>query len=72
MRQEEHFMLVLSRKVGEGIVIADTVVVTVLQANKKTIRLGIKAPSDIRVLRDEVQVRVNPPAPPSPEVAVKS
>ena len=47
-------MLVLSRKVGESIVISDTIRITVLQANNGRIRLGIDAPPEVKVLREEL------------------
>lgn len=46
-------MLVLSRKEGESIVIRDDIRITVLEGHGK-IRLGIEAPSDIPVHRQEV------------------
>jgi carbon storage regulator len=47
-------MLVLSRKVGEKIVIADNIVVTVLSVNGQRIRLGIDAPLGIDIKRQEL------------------
>jgi carbon storage regulator len=47
-------MLVLSRKVGESIVISETIRVTVLQAKNGRIRLGIDAPPEVKVLREEL------------------
>jgi len=47
-------MLVLSRKVGESILISETIRVTVVQANNGRIRLGIDAPPEVRVLREEL------------------
>ncbi len=47
-------MLVLSRKVGERIVIGETVVLTVLEANGRRIRLGIEAPPDVSIWREEL------------------
>ena len=47
-------MLVLSRKVGESIVIGGEVVVTVLEVRGEVIRLGIDAPRDVVVHRSEV------------------
>ena len=41
-------MLVLSRKLGEKIVIGDNIVVTVVKIDRNQIRIGIEAPSDIR------------------------
>ncbi len=47
-------MLVLSRKKGQCIVIADDIVVTVLEINGDKTRLGIEAPRDVPVHRREV------------------
>ena len=47
-------MLVLSRKVGESVVIGGDVVVTVLDVRGEVIRLGIEAPRDVVVHRSEV------------------
>jgi carbon storage regulator CsrA len=48
-------MLVLSRKQMESIVIGDNTVVTVLSVVGNKVRLGIEAPSEIPVLRSELQ-----------------
>lgn len=47
-------MLVLTRRVGESVVIGDDVVVTVLEVRSDGVRLGIDAPRHIRVHRSEV------------------
>jgi len=47
-------MLILSRKVGEAIIIGDNVSITVLSSAGKTIRLGIEAPKEISVHREEI------------------
>ena len=47
-------MLVLSRKVGQSIFINESIRVTVLQANNGRIRLGIDAPPEVVVLREEL------------------
>jgi carbon storage regulator len=50
-------MLVISRKVGESIVIGDSIVVTVVQTQRGRVRLGVEAPPDVLVLRQELQDR---------------
>lgn len=50
-------MLVLTRRVGEGIVIAGDIQVTVEAIHGNRVRLGIAAPQSIRVDRREVAVR---------------
>jgi carbon storage regulator len=47
-------MLVLTRRAGESVMIGDTVTVTVLEARGDVIRLGIQAPRDVQVHREEV------------------
>ena len=47
-------MLVLSRKLGEKIVIGDRVVVTVVKLDNGQVRLGIEAPQEIGVFREEM------------------
>jgi len=51
---KERPMLVLSRKLNESIVIDDKVVVTVLGVKGDRVRLGIEAPGEIPVHRQEV------------------
>jgi carbon storage regulator len=47
-------MLVLSRRIGEAITIADSIRVTVLSASGGKVRLGINAPRSVVILRDEL------------------
>ena len=47
-------MLVLTRRSGESVMIGDNVVVTVLEVRGDVIRLGIGAPRDIQVHREEI------------------
>jgi len=47
-------MLVLTRRAGESVVIGDDIVITVLEARGDVIRLGIDAPRDVQVHREEV------------------
>ncbi len=51
-------MLVLSRKLGEKIVIGDKIVVTVVKIDRNQIRIGIEAPQDVSVYREEIAPRV--------------
>lgn len=50
-------MLVLSRKVGETIIIADNIRVTVVSVKGDRVRLGIEAPQEVTVDRAEVHAR---------------
>ena len=51
---EGSIMLVLSRKVGESILISESIRITVVQAANGRIRLGIDAPPEVKVLREEL------------------
>ena len=50
-------MLVLSRKLGEKIVIGDNIVVTVVKIDRNQIRIGIEAPHEVPVYREEIAPR---------------
>ena len=50
-------MLVLSRKLGERIMIGDRIVVTVVKLGNGQVRLGIEAPPEIAVFREEIGPR---------------
>ena len=47
-------MLVLSRKVGERILIGDQIAITVVRIGQGGVRLGIEAPAEVVVVRDEL------------------
>jgi carbon storage regulator len=47
-------MLVLSRKLNESIVIGDKVTVTVLKVDRNCVRIGIEAPGDVPIFRQEL------------------
>lgn len=49
-------MLVLSRKTGEKIRIGDNVEVTVVRIGPNAVRLGIEAPRDMNILREELRL----------------
>ncbi len=52
-------MLVLTRKVGEKILIGDSIVLTVVRIQGDKVRLGIDAPPEVPVHREEVRLRAN-------------
>lgn len=47
-------MLVLSRRVGERLMIGDDIVLTVIEVRSDGVRLGIDAPRDVRIHRAEI------------------
>lgn len=47
-------MLVLTRKVGESITIDDNIKITVVQLKGKQVRIGIEAPKETKIHREEV------------------
>jgi len=52
-------MLVLSRKESERIKLGDSIIVTVVRVAGDKVRLGIEAPADMLVLREELETRPN-------------
>ena len=50
-------MLVLSRKESQRIRLGDSIVVTIVKISGDKVRVGIEAPADVLVLRDELEVR---------------
>ena len=51
-------MLILTRKLGESITIGDSIRVSVLGIRGRQVRLGIDAPSDVVVHREEIYVKI--------------
>jgi carbon storage regulator len=51
-------MLILSRKMGESIHLGDSVIVTVLGVTRGQVKIGIDAPREMSVHRDEVYRRI--------------
>ncbi len=48
-------MLVLSRKVGESVLLGDKITITVMDVSKGVIKLGIDAPKEMLILRKELE-----------------
>lgn len=52
-------MLVLNRRSGQSIVIGNSIEVTILEIHANYVRLGVSAPTDVPVHREEVQARID-------------
>ena len=52
-------MLVLSRKLGESIVIGNGITVTVVEVHGERVRLGFTAPADVPIHREELQRKID-------------
>lgn len=51
-------MLILTRKVGESLLIGDDIEVTVLNVRGNQVKIGVKAPSEVAVHREEIYRRI--------------
>lgn len=51
-------MLVLTRKIGESLMIGDDITITVIEASGQKVRVGIDAPSAVPVYRKEVWLQI--------------
>ena len=51
-------MLILTRKPGESLYIGDTVKVTIVEIKGNQIRVGIDAPSELRIYREEIYLQI--------------
>jgi len=56
-------MLVLSRKVGEKILIGDKIAVTVVRVTQGSVRIGVEAPIELPIIREEIKTRLETPPP---------
>jgi len=51
-------MLILTRKLGESIIIGDNVQLSVVEINKNNIKIGINAPKNVTIYREEVFLKI--------------
>ena len=55
-------MLVLSRKVGERILIGDNIAVTIVRVAQGSVRVGVEAPEEMQIVREELKAPARPRA----------
>ena len=63
-------MLILTRRVGETLMIGDDITVTILSVKGNQIRVGVNAPRDLPVHREEVYERIHNGGHPSAQAVV--
>ena len=51
-------MLILTRRINESIIIGNNVKITILGVNGNQVRIGIDAPKDVPVHREEIYMRI--------------
>ena len=56
---EGESMLILTRRVGEALMVGDDTKIVVLGVKGSQIRLGINAPKDVKVHREEIYEKIN-------------
>jgi carbon storage regulator len=52
-------MLVITRKIEESIILGNEIVVTVLEIENNRVKIGIEAPKQISIYRDEIYHKIN-------------
>ena len=57
-------MLILTRRVGESLMVGDEITVTVLGVKGNQVRIGVNAPRDVAVHREEIYNRIQEDEPP--------
>ncbi|MBL0687817.1 MAG: carbon storage regulator [Sulfurospirillum sp.] len=51
-------MLMLSRKIGEAVILDKKITLRIMDISKSSVRIGFDAPSDILILREELQLEI--------------
>jgi len=59
IEMEGEIMLILTRRVGEALMVGDDTKIVVLGVKGSQIRLGINAPKDVKVHREEIYEKIN-------------
>ncbi len=65
-------MLILTRRVGESLMVGDEIIVTVLGIKGNQVRLGVNAPKEVAVHREEIYQRIQREKSQSSDLAVES
>ncbi len=60
-------MLILTRRVGESLMVGDDITITVLGIKGNQVRIGVNAPKDVAVHREEIYNRIQGHDKPTPE-----
>ena len=51
-------MLILSRKIGEAVILDEKITIKIIDVSKGVVRMGIEAPNDVLILREELEKEV--------------
>ena len=62
-------MLILTRRIGETVMIGDDIAITVLRVKGNQVRLGVDAPKHVSVQREEIYQRMQGETPPETDGA---
>lgn len=57
-RAPEPEMLILTRKLGESVYIGDDIKVTLMEIKGNQVRVGVQAPSSVRIYREEIYLQI--------------
>lgn len=64
-------MLVLSRKVGERILVGDEITITVVRMAQGVVRIGVEAPAEMAIVREEIKEQASVKSAARPATPIK-